>query len=227
VVWKTVANAQDGGQVAGYSGEAFAAYYILWIIVRTMNIALTPWAWEARVQRGGLSQLLLLPAHLLHLDLAGFVGFKVVSLGILAPIVTGLWLIFRPAVTLAPADIALFLLAIWTGYVMRFILVWALGLITFWVVRVGAIFDLFFAVELLVSGRLVPLDLLPPWAVSISRVLPFYYSYGFPIELALGRLSRGEVLTGFGMQALWTAISLVIMNILWRRGVRRYSAVGA
>jgi ABC-2 type transport system permease protein len=227
VVWRTVAESRADGLVAGYSGEAFAAYYILWIIVRTMNIALTPWAFEDRVQRGSLSPMLLLPVHPFHMDLAGFVGFKIVSLGILVPIVAGLWLIFQPAVTLAPADLALFGLAIWTGFVMRFILVWALGLLTFWVVRISAIFDLFFAIELLVSGRLVPLELLPERAVSLARMLPFYYAYGFPIELALGRLSAGEIQRGFGMQALWALISGLALALLWNRGLKRYTAVGA
>ncbi|MCB9177142.1 MAG: ABC-2 family transporter protein [Caldilineae bacterium] len=227
VVWRTVAESRPDGTVAGFSGAAFAAYYILWIVVRTMNIALTPWAFEERVQRGGLSPMLLRPVHPFHLDLAGFVSFKLVSLLVLTPIVGGLWLIFRPAVTLAPLDLVGFGLAIWTGFVMRFILVWALGLVTFWVVRVSAIFDLFFAVELLLGGRLVPLELLPGPAAAIGRVLPFYYAYGFPIELALGRLSPEAVLRGFGMQALWALVSGLALALLWQRGLRRYTAVGA
>ena len=47
--------------------EAFA-------LVRNMNIALTPWAWEERIRQGELSALLLRPVHPFHVDLAGLAG---------------------------------------------------------------------------------------------------------------------------------------------------------
>ncbi len=39
VVWSTVAQ-QSGGAVAGYTVGEFAAYYIVWTLVRQMNIVL-------------------------------------------------------------------------------------------------------------------------------------------------------------------------------------------
>lgn len=226
VVWTTVAEAQ-GGSVGGFTRGAFAGYYIVWVIVRVMNIALTPWAFEERVQRGTLSPLLLRPVHPFHADLADFVAMKLVSLLILVPVVAVLVALFDPALGGDATDLALFAVAIWTGFVMRFTLVWALGLITFWIVRIGAIFDLYFAVELLLSGRIVPIDLLPPWARTAAALLPFRWSFGFPIELALGRLDAADAALGFGMQAVWTVVGAAALALLWRRGVRRYAAVGA
>ena len=51
VVWSTVATAQ-GGAVGGYTPGAFAAYYIVWTLVRNMNIVFTPYGWEGYIQRG-------------------------------------------------------------------------------------------------------------------------------------------------------------------------------
>lgn len=226
VVWTTVADAQ-GGSVGGFTRGAFAAYYIVWIVVRVMNIALTPWAFEERVQRGTLSPMLVRPVHPFHVDLSGFIAMKLVSLLVLVPILGVLIVLFEPALGGDAGDLALFAVAIWTGFVMRFTLVWALGLVTFWIVRIGAIFDLYFAVELLLSGRIVPIDLLPPWARAAAAILPFRWSFGFPIELALGRLDGADAALGFGMQALWTVIGAAALAVLWRLGVRRYSAVGA
>jgi len=226
VVWTTVADAQ-GGSVGGFTRGAFAAYYIVWIVVRVMNIALTPWAFEERVQRGALSPMLLRPIHPFHVDLADFIAMKLVSLLILVPVIGVLVVLFDPSFQGGALDVALFAVATWTGFLMRFILVWALGLVTFWIVRIGAIFDLYFAVELLLSGRIVPIDLLPPWARTAAALLPFRWSFGFPIELALGRLDGVDAAIGFGMQAFWAAVGTGALVLLWRRGVRRYSAVGA
>lgn len=225
VVWRTVAEAR-GGSVGGYDGGEFAAYYLVWIVVRVMNIALTPWAFEERVQQGQLSGMLLRPVHPFHLDLAGFIPMKLVTLAILAPIILVLWLAFEPTLDFEWGNFIRFSIAIWTGFLMRFILVWALGLVSFWVVRVSGIFDLYFAVELLFSGRLVPLALMPLWARDLSDLLPFKYSFGFPIELMLGRASTIEIVAGFLMQGFWALVGTLALVVLWKRGVRRYAAVG-
>jgi len=50
---------------------------------------------------------------------------------------------------------------------------------------------------------------------------------GFPVELLLGRVTLTEALTGLGIQAAWVIIGLVLLRVVWRAGVRVYSAVGA
>jgi ABC-2 type transport system permease protein len=226
VVWTTVAREQ-GGSVGGYTAGAFTAYYVAWTIVRVMNIGLTPWAFEGRVQRGEWSPLLVRPIHPVHYDIGWFLGMKVIDVLRLVPIVLILVLIFRPPLNPTWWQLAAFAGACLTGFLMRFILLWGLGLITFWIVRVSAIFDLYFAVELLLSGRVVPLDLLPEWAQRISAWLPYQWSFAFPIELLLGRLTPQETLYGFLMQFVWGAIGSLILWWLWRQGVKRYTAVGA
>ena len=51
VVWRSVAESQ-GGAVGGYTAAAFTAYFIVWTLVRAMNLALTPYVWDWRIQRG-------------------------------------------------------------------------------------------------------------------------------------------------------------------------------
>ena len=103
---------------------------------------------------------------------------------------------------------------------------WMLGMITFWTTRVSAIFELYFAAELLLSGRLVPLSLMPDWVQDVAAFLPFQWTFGFPIEALVADYSDRELLPGLGMQALWIAVLAGLALFLWRVGVRRYSAVG-
>ncbi|HEY1016116.1 MAG TPA: ABC-2 family transporter protein [Herpetosiphonaceae bacterium] len=226
VVWSAVATSQ-GGQVAGYTAGGFAAYYIVWTLVRQMNIALTPYEFEGRVQRGELSPMLMRPVHPFHIDMAGFVGFKIVTLILWVPVAAVLAWVFRPELDPTWWQALAFCVALVTGYVMRFVLLWVLGMATFWTTRVSAVFELYFTLELLLSGRLVPLELMPAWVRRITDLLPFKWTFGFPIEVVLGRLSAREVLTGFAAQAIWFAIGAAVLNLVWRAGVRRYSAVGA
>src|SRR6266516_1525252 len=77
VVWSTVA-ASQGGSVGGFTRGQLAAYYIVWTLVRNMNIVFTPYGWEWRIREGQLSGQLLRPIHPLNYDLAEFAGWKFV-----------------------------------------------------------------------------------------------------------------------------------------------------
>jgi ABC-2 type transport system permease protein len=225
VVWSTVAQA-SGGQVGGYTPGAFAAYFIVWTLVRNMNIVFTPYGWEFRIREGQLSGMLLRPVHPIHYDLAYFAGWKVVVVLLWLPLAGLLALLFRP--TLAPnlAQIATFAVAIWGAYVIRTALLFLLGMITLWTTRVAAIFELYFTFELLLSGRLVPMDLMPDWVLRISDVLPFRSTFGFPIEALVADLSGPELVRGLVTQAVWIIVCSVLAWLVWRRAIRRYTAVG-
>lgn len=225
VVWSTIARAQ-GGSVGGYTPGAFAAYYIVWTLVRNMNIVFTPYGWEHRIQHGILSGQLLRPVHPIHYDLSYFAGWKVVVIVLWLPLAAILALAFRPTLDITWLEGGVFFIAIWGAYLIRSVFLWALGMVTFWTTRVSALFELYFAAELLLSGRLVPLSLLPAWAQRVADTLPFRYTFGFPIEALVGRLTPQQLLLGLGMQALWIAVGSALVAVVWRSGIRRYTAVG-
>jgi ABC-2 type transport system permease protein len=226
VVWSTVANQQPGGTVGGYTAGALAAYYIVWTLVRNMNIVFTPYGWEGRIQRGQLSAELLRPLHPLHWDVASFAGWKVVEIILWLPIAAALALVFRPTLNPTALQVVVFFFAIWGGYLIRTMFVSVLGMITFWTTRVGAIYELYFALELILSGRLVPLTLMPGWVQQLTLFLPFQWTFYFPINALVGQLSPAELLGGLAMQAMWILIGIALVNLVWHYGIQRFSAVG-
>ncbi len=225
VVWQTVAGSQ-GGAVEDITAGQFAAYYIVWTLVQNMNIVFTPYGWEDRIRNGLLSGMLVRPVHPIHYDLAFFAGWKFVAIVLWLPIAAVLVLIFRPTFDVNALEVGVFLIAIWGAYLLRSLLLWALGMVTFWTTRVSALYELYFTAELLLSGRLLPLALLPGWAATVSDVLPFKYTFGYPIEVLAGDLSTTELFIGLGLQAVWIGAGVLLVALVWRVGVRRYSAVG-
>ncbi len=225
VVWQTVARSQ-GGSVDGITAGEFAAYYIVWTLVRNMNIVFTPYGWEERIRRGQLSGMLVRPVHPIHYDIAYFAGWKFVAILLWLPIAAGLTLVFRPMFDVSLLEAVVFLVAIWGAYLIRTMLLWLLGMVTFWTTRVSALYDIYFTAELLLSGRLLPLALLPAWAGTLADILPFRYTFGYPIEVLASDLSTRELLVGLAAQAGWVAASTALVAVVWRFAVRRYSAVG-
>ena len=225
VVWTTIAD-QQGGSVQGITTGEFAAYYIVWTLVRNMNIVFTPYGWEWRIREGQFSASLLRPLHPLHDDVAAFAGWKPVVILLWLPIAAVLWLAFDPTLDPRPEEVVVFFFAIWGAYLIRTMFMSILGMITFWTTRVSAIFELAIALELLLSGRLVPLELMPDWAEDVAAFLPFQWSFYFPIQSLVADYSTAELLRGLGMQALWIVVLTGLTLFIWRFAVRRYSAVG-
>ena len=224
VVWQTVAE-QQGGSVAGITAGQFAAYYIVWTLVRNINIVFTPYGWEERIREGQLSAQLLRPLFPIVEDLGFFLGWKPVVILLWLPIAIFLSLVFHPVLNPTPLAVVVFAVSLLGAYLIRSLNQSSVGLVTFWTTRVGPIFELYIAVELLLSGRLVPMALMPDWVQAIANVLPFQWTFGFPIEALVGNLSTEQLLRGLAMQLLWIVIGSVIVRVVWRFAIRRYSAV--
>jgi len=225
VVWTTIAKSQ-GGSVEGITVQQFSAYYVVWTLVRGWNVVFTPFGWEWRIREGEFSSALLRPQHPIHFELAWWAGQKLVWLVFYAPVFVILLVVFKPELDPRPAELVAFVLAIWGAYVIRTINNFILGMITVWTTRAAAIFELWFLSELLLSGRLLPLQLMPDWVQSLSSWFPFKWTFFFPIETLAGDLSNTELVRGLGIQLLWIAICALAMRLVWRIAARHYTAVG-
>lgn len=224
-VWSAVAHAK-GGVVNGYDEGKIAAYYIVWTLVRAFTLVFTPYGFEWRIQRGEMSAMLLRPVHPIHYDIAYFSGWKVVSFLCWIPFAVVLTAAFHPTLHLSVVKAVVFFFAIWGAYLIRSVFQWALGLVTFWTTKVAAIFELYVVLEIALSGRLVPITFLPHWAQALGDFLPFQWCYYFPIEAIVGDRSTSSLLGGLAVQLAWIATGSGLVALVWRRAVRRYSAVG-
>jgi len=224
VVWTTIAE-DSGGTVGGLTTGQLAAYYIVWTFVRNMNLVFTPFGWEWRIREGELSGWLLRPIHPIHYDIAGFAGSKIPWMLFYLPIAVVLTFVFNPTFDFRPAEIVVFAVAIWGAYLIRSFNQTALGLVCFWTTRVGALFSLYVMLELLLSGRLVPMTLMPDWVQTLAWFLPFQWTFYFPIETLVGDYSNAELLGGLGMQLFWILVGIGIFSFFWRRAIRHYTAV--
>ena len=226
IVWSAVSNG-GGGSVGGYTAGGFAAYYIAFMLVNQATYTWIMYEYEYRVRQGSLSFALLKPVHPIHSDISDNLSSKLITLPVLVVVAGGLTLIFHPTAALTGWAALTFIPALILAFLVRFLLEWTLALAAFWITRVSAINQVYFLLMLFLAGQIAPLSLFPRWIQIVADILPFRWMLGFPVELVLGRLTPIQALEGLAAQAVWVAISVVLVRLVWRAGVRVYSAVGA
>lgn len=225
IVWRTVA--AQSGPVGGYGIDEFTSYYIVWTLVRVFNVALGPSSWDWWMQSGRISNDLLHPVSPYHRNLAALAGAKVIWILVWIPVALFLALLFDPQLSPSPLETVSFFAAGWAGFVIRFNLLWVLGMLSFWTTRAQALIEVVMAMELLLSGRLVPMAVMPDWVQTVSSWLPFQWTFLFPIEVLIGQRSVAEIWLGLATQVGWVALTGIIIVTVWRGAIRRFTAVGS
>jgi ABC-2 type transport system permease protein len=226
IVWSIVSNA-SGGSVGGYSTGDFAAYFILLMLVNQVTYTWIMYEFEYRIREGILSFALLKPVHPIHSDIADNISSKLITTPFMILVAVALVFIFHPTLSPVPWAIALFFPALLLAFAIRFLLEWTLAQSAFWTTRVGAVNQMYFVVMLFLSGQFAPLSLLPFPVQVAAYILPFRWLISYPIELVSGQLALNEAFIGLGAQLAWLLASYCLFRIVWRAGVKIYSAVGA
>ena len=109
---------------------------------------------------------------------------------------------------------------------MQFFLMVALGLLSFWMESSFGMFEVWLAVNGILGGYLVPLELFPTWLQNLSAVLPFKYMLAFPVETLMAMQPVADMWTQLGVQWLYVAVFTGFSLALWRVGIKRFSAFG-
>jgi ABC-2 type transport system permease protein len=224
-IWWQVASQ---GDVQGFGRNEFAQYFFAVMLVNQLTVAWDAWYLDAWIRGGELNFRLARPLAPIHEAIADNLAYKMRTAVLLLVVWLGIAVVW-PAVRLPPEPgrWALAALATLLAAAIRFLSGYATGLLAFWTTRATALMELQFGVSLFLSGRIAPLALLPPAVVTAAQLTPFPSMLAFPVELLTGGVTDGvAILRGFATQLFWLAVSAGAYALVWRRGLRRYGAVG-
>ncbi|MEM7129508.1 MAG: ABC-2 family transporter protein [Chloroflexota bacterium] len=226
VVWTTITKAQ-GGEVSGYAAGDFSAYFIVLMVVNQATFTWIMFVYDFKIRSGEFNFTLLRPLHPIHADIADNVAYKILTLVILIPAIFFLAWLFPPTFNPEPWYLLAGILATIVAFVGRFIMEWTLAMAALWTTRTNAINQTYYVFLFFMSGQIAPLDVMPNFIQVLSFFFPFRWHIAFPVQLILGRLTPQEVLLGFAMQIGWLIAALFILSVVWRAGIKQYSAVGS
>jgi ABC-2 type transport system permease protein len=187
------------------------------------------------IRNGLINQFLLKPINYFLYRLSIFSAARLVS-GLLALVPLALAFPLLKDFLDLPGESWRYTLAvpaIALSALIQFTIAYCFGLLTFWFLEIQSFIILSLAIETLFAGQVFPLDLVKAVTIGgvslyqIAQYLPYYYQMYFPVAILTGRIAQpAEVYHGLALQLFWALTLLVIANLLWKRGLRRHTAVG-
>src|SRR3989338_6161894 len=210
--------------------------YFLWSVVgppgKTLlgysQSLITTYIFGNEINSGNLMNFLIRPINYFLYWFSKDIGDKAMNICFSIVELTLIFLILRPPLFLQtdPFYISFFILSVILAIFIYFFINFLLGLIGFWSPEIWAPRFIFITILGFFAGGLFPLDILPKTIYEIIRFLPFTYLMYFPIKTYLGQLSLFEILSGLSISAFWVFAIYFIVKLIWRKGIRSYTAYG-
>ncbi len=229
-LWRAIyASNPDQTGVAGYTLAGMTSYYLLSTVVDALTaVADDDWQIAEDIKDGNISQLLLKPMDYLAYRLSLFLAGRVVYTTAAVLPVAAMLLLQHSFFVLPPDGLTLAVFAASTllTALLQFLISYTMALLAFWVLEVSTFIFILFAFEYIAGGHLFPLDILPPVLAQALNLTPFPYQLYFPVSVYLGRVTGAELWRGLAVQAAWVLVMFGVARLVWRRGIKHYSAVG-
>jgi ABC-2 type transport system permease protein len=229
ILW-SAASAGGSGGLGGFSLAHTITYFVTLLILQFFISAFNEdYQISEEIRNGLINQFLLKPINYFAYRFSIFVAARLVTGAIVfVPLLIALPVLKEYLAFPHDYHVLLYgLPAMAMSALIQFSIAYCFGLLSFWFLEIQGFVILSMALETLLGGQMFPLDLLPEWAYSIARCLPFYYQMYFPAAIFTGRLvDPTAIFQGYAIQATWVIVLLLVNHLLWTRGLRRHTAVG-
>ena len=212
-----------------YTLDSMVAYFITLILLDTVTVPNEDDFQIAEdIREGRINALLLKPLdyrlYRFHLYAAARLvhsAFALVPLGI-AMIWIGHYFVGTHWLTNLPLALA----ATVGAALIQFFFCFTLAMIAFWILDIGSVTFILYSIEFLLGGHIFPIDVMPVWLQHLCLSLPFAYETFFPAAILVDHVHGADLFWGFVWQWAWVGFFYVLSGILWKRGLRQYTAVG-
>jgi viologen exporter family transport system permease protein len=227
-LWRAVF-AERGGSLHGYDYGSMIYYYLLTILVSNL---VTPtedeWQIAADIRDGQINSFLTKPMKYLAYRFSIFLSGRLVYTAVTLPPIILIFLYFHDyvhlphsALTYIYATISLVLAAL-----IQFFITYSIAIMAFWILEISTIVFIVYSFEYFLGGQMFPIDIMPAGVQAVMKWLPFYYELFCPVAIFLGRLRGIELAQALAIQMGWVLLMWSVAELMWKRGLGHYQAVG-
>ena len=223
--------AQQNPTQTAYTGMMFVAYFVMVSFHHAIQDHAASRDIGSEIRLGKLSYAIVRPFPYLLLTTLRSMAFSLTRITLLTPLLTialmvvpGLFASIhtnQTAVLFWQYPLAL-MLSLATAIATRTVI----GFIAFDMNQIWGPDTMFIAIYFATSGSAYPIDLAPVWLRHMAEWSPAYYMAGFPTLVVLGKISAHDFWTDWARGVLVFIITVSLAAAMWRRGIRRFEAIG-
>ena len=213
----------------GYTYGSMIYYYLLTIVVSNL---VTPtedeWQIAADIREGQINSFLTKPVNYLAYRFSIFLSGRLVFTAVTIPPIALILFYFREYLVLPENGITYlcaFVSLVMAGLI-QFFITYTLALFAFWILEISTIVFIVYSFEYFLGGQMFPVDIMPAGIQAVMKWLPFYYELFCPIAIFMERLRGAEMWQALAIQAGWVVLTWAAANLMWKRGLGHYQAVG-
>jgi ABC-2 type transport system permease protein len=227
-LWRAVFK-ERGGELHGYDYSSMIYYYLLTILVSNL---VTPtedeWQIAADIRDGQINSFLTKPMKYLGYRFSIFLSGRLVYTLVTLPPIALIFLYFHDYIHF-PSDPLTYVYAGFSlilSALIQFFITYSIAIMAFWILEISTIVFIVYSFEYFLGGQMFPIDIMPAGIQAVMKWLPFYYELFCPVAIFLGRLQGVEMAQALTIQLGWVLTMWGVAELMWKRGLGHYQAVG-
>lgn len=228
LMW-TAIYTSGSGIIKGFSLNEMITYVLVGNIFAAIIRNFLPSGVSRDINNGRLSMFLVKPISYIKYTFINEIG-RVAFITLSTVGTLGIILFFFLDRVVLNTDwryIILIVCMLFLALIIELLLGFLVGTIAFWTEEVDGIQSAIERIKRFFAGGYFPLSLLPITLATISTYLPFAYSFFVPAQLYLKKIDLQAGIIGLGIQLIWIILLSIILNIVWKKGLKRYEATGS
>ncbi|WP_461611160.1 ABC transporter permease [Cytobacillus kochii] len=230
LMWGSIWTALYAGreEAGGVSFQAMLTYIVVSQFLSGVNGAGTPlWEIQEKVRTGDISLELMrpfdVPLRYLFADFGSVFFYMITAL---LPLYIILFFFMDLSLPNDPLIWLAFSFAAFIGFLIRYCIEMAFGLLTFFLVETGGVEDIFYFAMSLLSGSVIPLWFFPGWLAGFASYLPFQGIYYIPNAIFIGEIAGYQILTSIGVQLFWVVVTYIFLRLVWNKASQKVVVQG-
>jgi ABC-2 type transport system permease protein len=227
-IWKAVYGRSETGEFFGYSYGEMILYTIMAAIVTRIVSTNMDHVIASDIKNGSLNKHLIQPANYFGLKLFTMLGNKMFFFSVMIAILFSIlyYFSFLYGISIHFMNLVCFISAMVMSLLLNFLISYTIAAIAFWLAEISYFFEMTGLFVIILSGGVFPIEVFGKTMNAILSYLPFKYTIYFPANVINGKLTMNEIVDGLLIQGFWIVIMLIISNIIWKIGLKKYLGLG-
>ncbi len=233
-LWRLAFQSEGTGKISGYTYDEMILYHTFSMVFAYLSTGHFQYRIAAEIKDGTLSRYLVKPIdHMLYWG-SMFAGDKVIHF-IYVLVFIAIWVFiavsggilgFRLEGHISIANVPLTIAAVFFSMALNFTIYYVISLLAFWFLDISCFFAAIAFIISVISGEVIPIDVMPVFFERLFSLMPFSYSVYFPAQLLMGKLAMQQIFLKFAMQIFWIFLLSFMGRLVWDRGIAKYESAG-